>query len=72
MEYTTTKTGNTVVITDELVGVAIRFTEGETLQRYTHEVLMLRPNIDAHILAQTTNFLVEYAATKWPLEFKEL
>ena len=72
MEYTTTKTGNTVVITDELVGVAIRFTEGETLQRYTHEVLLLQPDIDAHILAQATNFLVEYAATKWPLEFKAM
>ena len=35
-----TKQGNTITLMDEVRGVGIQFTEGETLQRYTAAMVM--------------------------------
>ena len=77
MEYRVKKEGQTIEIWDDKAAVGIRFTEGESLQRYTHEVLLVNPEMTADeaglaIINQCAKDLTEYAAKKWQKEFKEI
>lgn len=72
-----TKQGNTVTLTDEVSGVGIRFTEGETLQRYTAALVMADTDrlTTAEGVEEATRIqarLMEEAAKRYPKEFAEL
>lgn len=58
-------------------GVGIQFKEGDSLQRYTHSIVIrngysLSTEEAVKEMNDTANLIVEYAATRYPKEFAPL
>lgn len=86
-QYRKEQDGATVTIwydqTNETTGdacpcVGLRFTEGDTLQRYTSEIVLTDLGLfytnlhGAQWLSDLSNALTEYAAQQYPKEFAHL
>lgn len=72
-----TKQGNTITLMDEVRGVGIQFTEGETLQRYTAALVMAdtdRLNTPEGVeeVSRIQAELIEEAAKRHHKEFAEM
>jgi hypothetical protein len=69
-QYRTEKQGNAVTVWDDTEGVGLRFIEGETLQRYTHEIVLRSVDLpDLEHLNRITAALEDWAAARYPKEF---
>ena len=76
MEYKIEREGGEVTVWDEAAGVGVRFTEGETMQRYLCGIVM--PALDEMHAADfesiigVSKAIVAWCAERWPREFAEL
>lgn len=73
-QYRIEQDGNQITIWDETAGVGLRFTQGETLQRYTSELIIRDWAILQHpaTLSEISAALTDYAAERYPMEFKPI
>jgi len=68
-QYRTEQDGNKITVWDDMVGVGLRFTQGDTLQRYTSELITTGETTDVATLSDISNALTDYAAQLFPYEF---
>lgn len=73
-KYRIEQDGDTVTVWDDTEGVGLRFTQGETLQRYTTQLIINDANRTAtgeglERLNEISNALTDYAAERFPYEF---
>lgn len=72
-KYRIEENGEKVTVWDDSAGVGLRFTKGDTLQRYTSELAIradwtiTKDGLDA--LNAISDALTEYAAERYPMEF---
>ncbi len=59
-------------IWDDSEGVGLRFNTGDTLQRYTSELITTGDPKDVETLNTISEALTEYAAVNFPKEFKPI
>jgi hypothetical protein len=76
-KYRTEKDGKQITIWNDTEGIGLRFTEGETLQKYNSQIVVA----DAHRtgteegvadVTQITQDLTRYAEEQYPKEFAPL
>lgn len=77
MEYKIEKNGTAVTITNVSTGIGLRFTEGESLQRYTAslfvpEISIMETEDGVRRVGEISRELEEYAAGIYPKEFAEI
>ena len=68
-QYRTEQDGDKITVWDDTVGVGLRFTQGDTLQRYTSELIITDETTDVATLSEISNALTDYAAQLFPYEF---
>lgn len=75
-QYRIEKEGDKVTVWDDARGVGLRFIEGDTLQRYTSELILKDTEeweeVDADTLTAISNTLTDYAAERYPKEFEPI
>lgn len=77
MEYRTEKNGNLITLWDDQEGIGLQFKEGESLQRYTSEIVIKDTAIlstedgIAH-LSKVQEALTAFAEAQYPKEFTPL
>jgi hypothetical protein len=75
-DYRIEENGDKVTVWDDGAGVGLRFTKGDTLQRYTSELVIsgdwtiTKDGLDA--LNAVSDALTEYAAELYPMEFEPI
>lgn len=74
MEYRKEINGQIITLWDDSNGIGLQFKEGETLQRYTHSVIITRNELTATeegltLISKVSNVLTEAAAQQYPKEF---
>ena len=77
MTYRIERDGSQVTIWNDKYGIGLRFQEGESLQRYNSAIVLINPEMAGDeagmaIINQCQKSLTDYAAEKWPNEFKEI
>lgn len=76
MEYKIDRDGGEVTVWDEAAGMGVRFTEGETMQRYLCGIVL--PALeemhaaDFERIIGVSKAIVAWCAERWPYEFAEL
>lgn len=76
-EYRIEKEGSVITIWDDNEGIGIRFKEGEMLQLYEAEIILMDLKLaeteeGSDLIIATTNKLKKYAIGKYPKEFRPL
>lgn len=71
-KYRIEENGEKVTVWDDGAGVGLRFTKGDTLQRYTSELITTGETSDVATLSAISNALTDYAATLYPFEFEPI
>ena len=78
-QYRIEQNGKYTTVWDETNGVGLRFAHGETLQRYTSELVIKDANrvttgegLDVDALSAISAALTDYAAQRFPYEFEPI
>lgn len=71
-QYRIEQDGNQITIWNDTAGVGLRFTQGETLQRYTSELITTGKTTDVETLSNISAVLTDYAAKRYPMEFEPI
>ena len=76
MEYKIDRDGGEVTVWAEGAGVGVRFTEGETMQRYLCGIVLQASEelhaVDLERIGGVHKAIVAWCAERWPREFAEL
>lgn len=72
MKVRTEKQKGVITLWDDGSGIGLRFQEGESLQRYTAQVVLKDTEKGVEEIERVSNLLTEEAATLYPYEFAPL
>lgn len=73
-QYRIEQDGNKITVWDDTAGVGLCFTQGDTLQRYTSELIIRDWAILQHpdTLSEISAALTGYTAERFPMEFEPI